>query len=94
MLKVECRECGNMISHFSTKTEGCKGCELAELRFYFEDRWNNGGGFMKNICEAIVKADLENLAHLYRAFPRLVDGYSVYAFGKTWEQFQNDKRDI
>lgn len=84
MITVECKECGNEISHFSKKQEGCTGCELAELRFYFEDRWSNGGSLMRKLCETIVVADLENLGHIYKAFPKLVDGYWVYATGKTW----------
>lgn len=95
MVYCECKECGRELNAFNFRDEvECEGCKLAQKRAYFENRWHSGGGFMKNICEAIVKADLDNLGKLYKAFPELVDGYSVYAFGKTWEQFQNDKRDI
>lgn len=54
---------------------------------YFINRWNNGGGFMRNLCDTITVADGDNLALLYLAFPRLVNGYCLYHFGKdytTW----------
>lgn len=62
---------------------------LLVLRTYFEDRWNNGGGFIHKICEAIVVADTSNLIALHRAYPILVEGYISYGTGRTWSEFLN-----
>lgn len=61
--------------------------ELKKKRAYFEDRWNNGGGFMKKLCDTITVADTSNLIKLHKAFPELVEGYIAYGKGKTWEEF-------
>lgn len=61
--------------------------ELNKKRAYFEDRWNNGGGFMRKLCDTITVADTSNLIKLHKAFPELVEGYIAYGMGKTWEEF-------
>ena len=85
MIKETCKECGKVMTIVNHGGEfDCKECELLSLRVSFEHKWNNGGSFMKHLCEAIVVADVQNTDKLYLAFPDLVDGYSVFARGRKW----------
>lgn len=53
----------------------------------FIDKWDNGGGFMRSLCDAICKSDIENLRKLNLAYPDLVNGYCMYAFNKPYDEF-------
>ena len=44
-----------------------------------------GGSFMKSLCDAIGKADLENTEKLYLGFPDLVNGYWLYSKGERFK---------
>jgi hypothetical protein len=93
MITVECKECGTKHNAFNREEvkSDCKGCKLAKAREYFEDRWNNGGGFISGLCNVITKADCENLRKLHKAYPELVEGYISYGMGQTWEEFNHVK---
>ena len=54
-----------MITHV-THDEKLQMCQAME-RF--------GGGFVKALSECFIKADLDNLERLYKAFPEIVETY-------------------
>ena len=88
MIKIVCRECGKE-HHALNRDEvpECDGCKLAKSRLYFEIKWNSGGSFYHNLCEAIAVSDANNLVNLHKSFPELTEGYISYSQGKTWGEF-------
>lgn len=79
-----CAECGDLFDRRHDRAYTLKGKLYCEedykplAREYFEDRWSNGGEFMRKLCDLCTVADLENLQHLRKAFPDIVDGYCAY----------------
>lgn len=64
---------------------------LKEKRAYFEDKWNYGGGFYKKLCETLLEADKNNIIKLYQGFPKLVEGYVAYSYGKEYSEWVSSK---
>jgi hypothetical protein len=52
---------------------------------YFLQKWNDGGGFFKLLCDTITASDYENMDKLYESYPELVDGYCMYHLGVLYE---------
>lgn len=84
-LASECYEDGCMYSFIlNNKTFDSKEEYKIALSDYFMDKWTDGNGFMTILCVLLTKADFENLDKLVLVYPDLVNGYSVYAYGKLY----------
>lgn len=60
--------------------ESYTAAERAALKW----QYNFYGGFYTALFEAIMRADSDNLARLYRGFPDEVTAYKLYAQGSDW----------
>lgn len=61
-----------------------------ELKEDFLMKLDYGGSFFKSIANAITIADSENLGKLYKAFPELVDGYTIYIRNMTYSEYMEE----
>ena len=56
--------------------------------------WKNGGGFKNHIYKALIQADFSNQDKLHDAFPKLIDAYCIYAYGKDWADYYCDRHPL
>lgn len=64
--------------------------EKESLKKDFLMKLDYGGSFFKSIANAITIADSENLAKLYKAYPELVDGYTVYIRDMSYNEYMEE----
>lgn len=51
----------------------------------FEQMQESGGGFLKTLCEAFMRADSSNLAKLSKAFPEVARAHRASRWDKDLE---------